>query len=83
MAATAPLWPELVIGQGWLTEAAQILANADGADRATVEARSAVLLADLQEEAAPSALLQTWAEQFLKVTARYGPALFNCYDVPD
>ena len=82
MAATAPLWPERVIGHGWLTEAAQILANADGADRATVEARYAVLLADLQEEAAPSALLQTWAEQFLKVTASYGPSLFNCYDVP-
>ena len=83
MAATAPLWPELVIGQGWLTEAAQILANADGADRATVEARYAVLLADLQEEATPSALLQTWAEPFLKVTASYGSPLFNCYDVPD
>lgn len=73
----------MVIGQGWLAEAAQILANTDGADRATVEARYAVLLADLQEEAAPSARLQTLAEQFVKVTASYGPQLFNCYDVPD
>lgn len=83
MDATAPLWPELVIGQGWLTEAAQILANADGADRATVEARYAVLLADLQEEATPSAPLQALAEHFIKITASYGPQLFNCYDVPD
>ena len=63
MDTTAPLWPELVIGQGWLAEAAQILANADGADRATVKARYAVLLADLQEEAAPSARLQAFAEK--------------------
>jgi hypothetical protein len=81
--ATAPLWPELVIGQGWLAEAAQILANADGADRATVEARYAVLLADIQEEAAPSASLRVLADQFTKVTARYGPLIFTCYDVAD
>ena len=83
MGATAPLWPEVVIGQGWLAEAAQILANADGADRATVEARYAVLLADIQDEAAPSAILQAMAAQFAKVTASYGPLIFTCYDVPD
>ena len=83
MATTAPLWPEVVIGQGWLAEAAQILANADGADRATVEARYAVLLADIQDEAAPSATLQAMAAQFAKVTASYGPLIFTCYDVPD
>jgi hypothetical protein len=27
--------------------------------------------------------LQALAEQFVKVTASYGPPLFNCYDVPD
>jgi hypothetical protein len=81
--ATAPLWPEVVIGQGWLAEVAQILANADGADRATVEARYAVLLADLQEEATPSAPLQALAAHFIKVTTSYGPQLFSCYDVPD
>ena len=81
--ATAPLWPEVVIGQGWLAEAAQILANPDGADRATVEARYAVLLADLQEEAAPSASLQAMAAQFVKVTASYGPLIFTGYDVAD
>ena len=83
MDTTAPLWPELVTGQGWLAEAAQILANADGADRATVEARYAVLLADLQEEATSSARLQAFAEHCIKATASYGPPLFNCYDVPD
>jgi hypothetical protein len=79
--ATAPLWPEVVIGQGWLEEAAQILANPEGADRATVEARYAVLLADIQEEATPSASLQAMAAQFAKVTASYGPQVFTCYDV--
>lgn len=71
----------MVIGQGWLEEAAQILANPEGADRATVEARYAVLLADIQEEAAPSASLQALAAQFAKVTARYGPRVFSGYDV--
>jgi hypothetical protein len=37
--ATAPLWPERVIAHGWLDEAAQLLANPDGADSATVQAR--------------------------------------------
>ena len=83
MDATAPLWPEWVIGQGWLAEAAQILANADGADRATVEARYAVLLADMQDEAAPSVTWQAMAAQFAKVTASYGPRVFTGYDVPD
>ncbi len=81
--ATAPLWPELAIGQGWLVEAAQILANPDRADRGTVEARYAVLLADIQEEAAPSARLQAMAAQFAKVTVSYGPLIFTCYEVPD
>ena len=79
--ATAPLWPELVIAHGWLEEAAQILANPEGADRATVQARYAVLLADIEEEAAPSASLQALAAQFAKVTASYGPLVFTCYDV--
>ena len=81
--ATAPLWPELVIGRGWLAEAAYLLPNADGADRATVEAGYAVLLADMHDEAAPSANLQAMAAQFTKVTASYGPLVFTCYDVPD
>lgn len=80
--ATALLWPELVIGQGWLAEAAYLLANPAGADRATVEARYAVLLADMQDEAAPSANLQAMAAQFTKVTTSYGPLVFTCYDVP-
>jgi len=40
-----------------------------------------VLLADIQEEAAPSASLQAMAAQFTKVTASYGPQVFTCYDV--
>jgi len=79
--ATAPLWPELVIAHGWLEEAAQILANPDGADSATVQARYAVLLADLQEEATPTPELQRMAAEFAKVTASYGTQVFPCYDV--
>jgi len=79
--ATAPLWPELVIAHGWLDEAAYLLANPDGADSATVQARYAVLLADLQQEATPTPQLQRMAAAFAKVTASYGTQVFPCYDV--
>jgi hypothetical protein len=76
--ATAPLWPELVIAHGWLGEAAYLLANPDGADSATVQARYAVLVADLQQEAAPTPQLQGMAAEFAKVTASYGTQVFPC-----
>jgi hypothetical protein len=81
LAATAPLWPELTIAHGWLKEAADLLANPDGAARATVQARYAVLLADIEEEAIPTVYLQALAAQFAKVTASYGPLVFTCYDI--
>jgi len=83
LAATAPLWPELTMAHGWLEEAAYLLANPDGAARATVEARYTVLLADLEEEATPTASLQALAAQFAKVTARYGSWVFTGYDIAD
>jgi hypothetical protein len=64
-----------------LDEAAQLLANPDGADSATVQARYAVLLADLQEEATPTPELQRMAAEFAKVTASYGTQVFPCYTV--
>ena len=79
--ATAPLWPELVIAHGWLDEAAHLLANPDGADSATVQARYVVLLADIQTEATPTPDLQQMAAEFAKVTASYGAHVFPCYDV--
>ena len=83
LAATAPLWPELTMAHGGLEEAAYILANPDGAARATVEAQYTVLLADLEEEAAPTASLQALAAQFAQVTARYGSLVFTGYDIAD
>jgi hypothetical protein len=83
LAATAPLWPELTIAHGWLKEAAYLLANPDGAARATVQARYAVLLADIEEAAAPTPYLQALAAQFAKVTASYGPLVFTCYNIAD
>ena len=79
--ATAPLWPELGIAHGWLDEAAYILANPDGTDSATVQARYAVLLADIHEEATPTSALQRMAAEFTRVTASYGTQVFPCYDV--
>ena len=70
-----------MVAHGWLDQAAQILANPDGADSATVQARYAVLLADIQEEATPTPELQRMAAEFAKVTASYGTQVFPCYDV--
>ena len=70
-----------MIAHGWLDEAVPILANPDGADSATVQARDAVLLADIQTEAAPPPDLRRMAAEFAKVTASYGTLLFPCYDV--
>jgi hypothetical protein len=83
LAATAPLWPELTIAHGWLKGAAYLLANPDGAARATVQARHAVPLADIEEEAASTPYLQALAAQFAKVTASYGSLVFTCYDIAD
>ena len=71
------------MAHGWLEEAAYLLANPDGAARATVEARYTVLLADLEEEATPTASLQALAAQFAKMTARYGSWVFTGYDIAD
>ena len=58
-----------------------MLANPDGADSATVQARYVVLLADIQTEATPTPNLQQMAAEFAKVTASYGAHVFPCYDV--
>jgi hypothetical protein len=58
-----------VIAHGWLDEAAYLLANPGGAGSATVQARYAVLLADIQVEAAPTPNLRRMAAEFTKVTA--------------
>ena len=69
-----------MIAHGWLDEAVHLLANPDSADSATVQARYAVLLADLHEEATPTPDLQRMAAEFAKVTASYGTQGFPCYD---
>ena len=77
---TAPWWPELVMAHGWWDEAAPRLANPDGADRATVQAREAVLVADLQPEATPTPDRPRRAAAFATVTARDGTHVFPGYD---
>ncbi|MGZ3415851.1 MAG: ISNCY family transposase [Isosphaeraceae bacterium] len=81
--ATAPLWPELVIAQGGLDEAARLLANPEAFDSAEVQARYEQRLVDLREESSPSLPLRRMAAQFAKVTASYGAQLFACYDVEE
>lgn len=80
--ATAPLWPEIAVAQGWLEEAAAILANPEDADSVAVQARYDRLLADIRDEASPTLPLRRMAAQFIKVTASYGAQVFACYDVP-
>ena len=80
---TAALWPELEIAYDWVKEAVAILNNADEADGSTVKARYQALIKRLTELTPDSTWLREVIEQFVKVTARYEPYLFHCYEVAD
>jgi len=80
---TAPLWPELKVASGWLKTAVDILNNADELDSQTVKNRYQALLGQMLKQAEASQWLGPVVEHFSKVTRRYWPDLFHCYDVAD
>ena len=80
--ATARLWAPLATAHAWIRQAAQVLANPDGTDAATVETTYRDLLAEVLLFQADEALAP-WATHFYKVTRNYWPGLFHCYDRPE
>lgn len=80
---TAAWWPELEVASGWLKQAVRILNNDDAQPAQTVKDRYQALVTQMHEQAQPSQWLGQVVKQFAKVTDRYGPDLFHCYDVAD
>ena len=80
--ATARRWPPLQTAQRWLHQAAQVLANAEGADAAAVETRYRSLLADVLTDHG-DATVTAWARHVSRVTHSYWRGLFHCYDMPE
>ena len=76
--ATVALWAPLQTAHEWIVQVARVLANAAGADAATVE----LALRAVRNEVLTfqgDAVVGEWATHFYKVTMNYWPGLFHCY----
>lgn len=82
LAATAALWPVLVVLVGWLHEAARILANHQEESGTQVQVRYQALLDQMAAERERAGTLAPAVDHFLKVTRSYAPGLFHTYDLP-
>ena len=80
--ATERLWAPLQTAQNWLQRAAQVLANDEQADAASVEANYRALLDEVLKAQGDEAVA-AWATTFYTVTRSYWRGLFHCYDLPE
>ncbi len=78
--ATERLWAPLQTAQSWMQRAAEVLANEEKADAASVEASYRALLEDIVTAKSDESVAE-WATTFYKVTRSYWRGLFHCYDV--
>ena len=65
--ATERFWTPLQIAQGWLTRAAEVLANEEQAEAASVEEKYRELLEDILKAKGEESVTE-WATTFYKVT---------------
>jgi hypothetical protein len=86
--ATAALWPAVRASFHWVRRAARVLGRTEGLSGRQVKFRLRCLLGQMRAEATrlnqhgkKTQALQL--EQFVKVSHRYEPGLFHCYDVVD
>ena len=79
--ATERLWTPLRTAQDWLQQAAEVLANKEQADAASVEAKYRGLLEEILTANSDQAVAE-WAIHFYTVTRSYWRGLFHCYEVP-
>jgi hypothetical protein len=80
--ATERLWPPLKTAQTWLGRAAEVLANEEKADAATVAASYREVLEEVLKAKSDESVAD-WATTFYKVTRSYWRGLFPCYDMPE
>ena len=81
--ATAPVWPDVRVGDRWVQQAAHILSNQDQHEALTVQRRLGGLLGAMTRHQAAAGTLAPALGHFRKVTRSYWPGLFPCYTVPD
>jgi len=83
---TAARWPPIQTAYALVFRAVQFLNNDEQVSAAEVRHRYAQVLDEMQAASAnpgTDPLVKAWYTTFLKVTASYGEALFQCYDHPD
>lgn len=80
---TSALWRPIQTAFRWIHAAAHVLANADGADRATVQRRFGRVLQTIGLVKGRLGDLTEPMNHFLKVTRSYRRGLFHCYDTPN
>lgn len=81
LARTAADWPDLEAAYTHIWAAARILGNEQGERGEQVRERLAGVLTAMAPRAGQSDWLKQALGEFRKVSARYGPGLFYCYDV--
>lgn len=81
--ATASLWPEVRIAYRWVHRTAHVLTNEEHGTGAAVKRRLGGLRGAMTRHRAAAGALAPALAHFRKVSRRYWPGLFHCYDVPD
>lgn len=80
---TEALWPAIQQAYDWLHQAAQLLANADQQEEASLKQQYEQLLSTMSEQQERLGYLAPAVEHFCKVTASYWSGLFACYSVKE
>lgn len=81
--ATASLWPPLELAYTWVHHAAHLLANTERQGGAQVRAAYQAWVSQMQEQKSQVGTLSSAIDHFVKLTERFAPGLFHCYDVAD
>jgi hypothetical protein len=81
LTTTEALWPPIRTTYGWVHRAARLLANEEAAPGSEVQRQMDELLGEMRKEQATVGPLTPAVTHFLKVSARYWPGLFHCYDL--
>ena len=80
--ATAALWPDVRVADGWVQRAAHVLNNDDHDGAAVVQRRLRGLLGAMARHHAKAGSLAPAVAHFLQVSRRYWPGLFHGDSLP-
>jgi hypothetical protein len=81
--ATASLWPEVRVADGWVHRAAHSLNNDTQDPGAAVKRRLQGLLGAMGQHQAKAGPLAPAVGHFLKVSRSYWPGMFHWYTIPE